>query len=227
MINPFPSEILQPADLIHRANMISFTLHENNAEEDTDGRTKGYKQATNQDLIPTSWSWNQQSLSYERFLPMKVYHTIETTSSLREVVQSTFFIDNRYLISIDAAFVASIFTRNGDAVRMFETPVTKLVKESDFIQLTSFQQFFFDVYTDQGQIINERGFSKLTDFIAANFEWKTTLEDERLSIFAIILRFTFHEKEDFEPINEEFQIGDLMFEFITDESGFDSDEQQP
>ena len=223
MFNPFPLQILQPADLIYRATMTGFSLHENSREEDTNGRARMYQIANNNDAIPPSWYWNQQIQAYEKFDRNQVYHVIETTTSLKEVITSTQFVHNRYLLSIDASFIASTFTRNNEAVRMLETPFTRLVTQSDFLQLTSFQQFFFDVYTEENQVLNERGFAKLADFVAANFQWRETLQEERLSIFAVVLRFTFDEVDFAE--NDDAFLDNMIFEFLTDESGFDTDDE--
>ena len=218
MENHFPIEILQPVDAIHRANQAAFALRKPTDDENLNGCYADYRFATNQDDIPEYWYYNIITGTYERYDGSTVEHLAETTRSLYKVIQATHFIDARYSISVDVKFVATTHSIQNEPIRMISTPVVRMVSHSDFVQLTGFQQFFMDACTDDHGVINERGFSRLVNHVAHNYQWQTTDEEQRLSIFAVDLSFEFHPRD-----NDD----ELYFEALSsDDSVFDFDENE-
>ena len=219
MENPFPMELLQPFDLIHRANLIAFALSDTTEEENINGHSSDYRTAEIKDEIPPAWKFNTASLSYEKYGPDLVEHVCETTISLHQVIQSSFFIDERYSISAHVNFVATTFLTNNEPRRMISTPPIQMVDHSDPTELLNFQNFFLNACTNNNGVRNERGFPSLANHVAELFDWQDGEAEQGLSVFAVILKFKFHPLDDFNNnIN-------LYFEIIsTEESGFESDE---
>ena len=219
MENPFPMELLQPYDLIYRANLIAFALSDTTEEENINGHSSDYRIAEIKDEIPPAWKFNTTSLSYEKYGPDLVEHVCETTISLHNVIQSTFFIDERYSISADVNFIATTFSTSNEPKRMISTPPVKMVDQSNSVELLSFQNLFLDKCTDNNGVRNERGFPSLVNHVAQLLNWQDGEAELRLSVFAVVLKFKFHPLIDF---NNNV---DLFFEVnSTEESGFESDE---